>query len=60
MVRDLEVTGKAARVRFVRVHAPTLGAIPSWHPGAGGQSFVFVDELVVDSGRGPQESSSRG
>ena len=48
VVRDLEVTGKAARVRFVRVKAPTLGAIGAWHPGAGGQSFVFVDEVVVE------------
>ena len=48
VVRDLEVTGKATRVRFVRVKAPTLGAIPAWHPGVGGQSFVFVDELAVD------------
>lgn len=48
VVRALEVTGKAARVRFVRVRAPTLGAIPAWHPGAGGSSFVFVDEVVVE------------
>ena len=47
VVQTLEVTGKAARVRFIRLRAPTLGAIPPWHPGAGGQSFVFMDEIVV-------------
>lgn len=59
VVQDLVVTGEAARVRFVRVKAPTLGEIPAWHPGAGGHSFVFADEVVIDSGRGSQEVPSR-
>jgi len=47
VVRSLEVTGEAKRVRFVRIKAPTLGAIPTWHPSAGERSYVFVDEVVV-------------
>jgi predicted alpha-1,2-mannosidase len=48
VTRTLEVTGKAMRVRFVRVKAPTLGTIPAWHPGAGSPTFVFMDEIVVE------------
>lgn len=48
IVRSLQVTGEAKRVRYVRFRAPTLGTIPAWHPGAGSPTFVFVDEVVVE------------
>jgi hypothetical protein len=35
------------RARYVRVHAYNLGKIPAWHPGAGFDAFIFVDELFV-------------
>lgn len=31
--------------RYVKVFARNIGVIPSWHPGAGHQGFIFVDEL---------------
>ncbi len=34
--------------RFVRFHARNYGSIPEWHPGYGGLSFIFVDELVLE------------
>jgi hexosaminidase len=33
--------------RFVRVKATNVGVCPPWHPGAGGKSWVFADEIVV-------------
>ncbi len=33
--------------RFVRVKAYNLGKIPAWHPGAGFDAFIFVDEIFV-------------
>ena len=36
------------RARYVRVRAFNPGPIPSWHPGAGSPSFIFVDEIIVE------------
>jgi len=42
--RDIPPT----KARYVRVHAYNLGKIPSWHPGAGGDAWIFVDEILID------------
>ncbi len=36
------------KARFVRVKAINLGKIPAWHPGAGFDAFIFVDEIFID------------
>ncbi|MBX7061810.1 MAG: GH92 family glycosyl hydrolase [Pyrinomonadaceae bacterium] len=33
--------------RYVRVHATNLGKIPAWHPGAGYDAYIFVDEIII-------------
>ncbi len=33
--------------RYVRVKAFNFGKIPAWHPGAGGDPWIFVDEIFV-------------
>lgn len=33
--------------RYIKVFAKNIGAIPDWHDGAGGQGFIFVDEIFV-------------
>ena len=37
-----------ATVRYVKVKATNFGKIPSWHLGAGGQAFIFIDEIDID------------
>ena len=44
---DLAVGFAPLRARFIRVHARSYGPLPDWHPGRGGDSFIFVDELVI-------------
>ena len=34
-------------VRFVRVKAASIGTCPSWHVGAGGKAWLFIDEIVI-------------
>ena len=46
-IRDYKTPVKPVTARFVRVHAYNFGKIPSWHPGAGGDAWIFVDELIV-------------
>jgi hypothetical protein len=46
-VKDYFQNITPTRARYVRVKAYNLGKIPSWHPGAGNDAFIFVDEIFV-------------
>lgn len=47
-IRDFVLElGRSRRARFVRVRARNFGVIPDWHPGHGGEAFVFVDEIEL-------------
>lgn len=41
-----ELTDVSAR--YVKVKAKNYGTIPEWHMGAGGDSWIFVDEIVIE------------
>ena len=47
-IRDYIQSISPVRARYVRIHAYNLGKIPSWHPGAGDDAFIFVDEVMVN------------
>lgn len=32
-------------VRFIKVKAVNFGKLPDWHPGKGGDAFIFIDEI---------------
>lgn len=38
---------KPGSARYIRATAESYGKLPSWHLGAGGESWLFADELVV-------------
>lgn len=48
VVKDLVKTITARQARFVRVKAVGYGQIPDWHPGKGGHSWIFIDEIVIE------------
>ncbi len=37
----------SATGRYLKVKATNFGTIPSWHLGAGGDAYIFIDEIVV-------------
>jgi hypothetical protein len=47
-IRDYVKTIPPVKARYVRIKATNLGVIPDWHPGAGFQAFIFVDEVIID------------
>lgn len=47
-VRDYVADIAPVKARYVRVTAINLGKIPAWHPGAGFDAFIFVDEIVIE------------
>lgn len=35
------------KARYIKVKATNFGKIPNWHLGAGGNAYIFVDEIVI-------------
>jgi len=35
------------KMRFVKVKAVNYGKLPEWHQGAGGDAWIFVDEIMI-------------
>ena len=46
-IKDYVTRISPTKARYVRVHAYNLGKIPAWHPGAGDDTFIFVDEIII-------------
>src|SRR6266850_3983367 len=36
------------KARYVRIRAHNFGKIPAWHPGKGGDAWIFADEIIVE------------
>jgi hypothetical protein len=47
-VKDFVIPCERASAQFVRIRATNTGVCPSWHKGAGGKAWLFVDEVVVE------------
>lgn len=47
VIREYSQTVNPVTARYVRVNAHNLGKIPAWHPGAGSEAFIFVDEIII-------------
>ena len=45
---DLEITFKEINTRYLKVVVENYGKLPEWHSGAGSNSWVFVDEIIVN------------
>ncbi|MBE9575854.1 GH92 family glycosyl hydrolase [Flavobacterium proteolyticum] len=39
---------KKKSARYVKVIAKNFGKLPEWHQGAGGDAFIFIDEITID------------
>ena len=46
-VREFTQKITSTRARYVRMRAYNFGKIPQWHAGAGGEPWIFVDEIIV-------------
>jgi predicted alpha-1,2-mannosidase len=35
------------KAKYIKIYAKNYGKLPAWHPGAGGDAFIFIDEIEV-------------
>lgn len=47
VIRDFKGTITPTLTRYVRIRAVNFGKIPAWHPGVGGDAWIFADEMWV-------------
>ncbi len=46
-IKYFEAEISPQKVRFVKVVAYNAGKLPLWHQGAGGDAFIFIDEINI-------------
>ena len=34
-------------VRYIKLNAKSIGKVPDWHEAAGSDTWVFIDEIIV-------------
>ena len=47
VMKEFITTIPPQSVRYIRIRAVNFGKIPSWHPGSGGDAWIFVDEVLI-------------
>lgn len=47
-IKEFRQTLTPVKARFVRLRAYNFGKIPAWHLGAGGDPWIFIDEIIID------------
>lgn len=45
--RDVWTGRIGKKARYVKIMARNAGPCPPWHPGAGGESWIFLDEVLI-------------
>jgi hypothetical protein len=48
IIRNFAKSIPLQKARYVRITAHNYGKIPAWHPGKGGDAWIFVDEIMVE------------
>ena len=46
-VKEFTRAVRPVAARYVRVRAFNIGKIPAWHLGAGGDPWIFIDEVII-------------
>ena len=48
LIKDFTGTISPRMARYVRMHAQNFGKLPAWHAGAGGDAWIFADEILIE------------
>jgi hypothetical protein len=48
ILKDFTINFSKNNIRYLMVKAKNVGKCPTWHPGAGGKAWLFIDEIIVE------------
>ena len=46
-IKNFSLTNQIVKARYIKVKAYNFGKLPEWHMGAGGDAFIFIDEITI-------------
>lgn len=46
--KEFAIASLTNQYRYIKVKALNYGQLPAWHQGAGGDAFIFVDEITIE------------
>ena len=46
-IKKLVLSNQKVKARYIKVVAYNFGKLPEWHLGAGGDAFIFIDEITI-------------
>ena len=46
-IKEFRQSITPVKARYVRLRAYNFGKIPAWHLGAGGDPWIFIDEIII-------------
>ena len=47
-IQEFNKTFKNIKARYIHVLAKSQGECPAWHRGAGGKTWIFADEIIIN------------
>jgi hexosaminidase len=48
-IRRYEINSTSTiKAKYIRIAAKNVGVCPDWHPGAGGKTWIFADEIILE------------
>jgi hypothetical protein len=47
VIKDFTLNLNPEKTRYIKVFAKNIGVCPEWHFGAGGKSWIFIDEIDI-------------
>lgn len=47
-IKSFDAALKDTKAHYIKVKAYNFGTLPQWHQGAGGEAFIFVDEITIN------------
>ncbi len=48
VIKDFVGTIPPRKCRYIRIRAYNYGKLPDWHPGRGGDAWIFIDEIIIE------------
>ena len=47
MQKNFKLNVTNLNARYIKIKAENYGVCPDWHLGAGGKTWIFVDEITI-------------
>ncbi|MEN8193379.1 MAG: sulfatase-like hydrolase/transferase [Bacteroidota bacterium] len=48
IIKDLSADNINTAARYIKITAKNLRTCPTWHKGAGGKTWIFIDEIIIE------------